>query len=134
MLWLHTFSVLFMTGVIWLIQLVHYPLMVYVKPEEFPVFHAEHSRWITVVVGPMMLLQLGTSFLINSYLAVLFSVAVFAATFFVSVPLHNQLAGGLDPTVLQQLVRTNWIRTILWTLHSLWLAQMWLNARSVIQT
>jgi hypothetical protein len=40
-----------------------------------------------------------------------------AATFFISVPLHGRLSEGFDTAAHQALVRTNWIRTVLWSLH-----------------
>jgi hypothetical protein len=46
-----------MFGVIWVIQLVHYPLMRKVPTAAFGEFEAEHQRRITYVVGPLMALE-----------------------------------------------------------------------------
>jgi hypothetical protein len=35
------------------------------------------------------------------------------------VPLHTRLARGFDPAAHRQLVRTNWLRTLAWTLRAL---------------
>jgi hypothetical protein len=37
------FSCFFMTGVIWLIQIVHYPAFALIDPNKFLEFHAMHS-------------------------------------------------------------------------------------------
>lgn len=51
-----------------------------------------------------------------AWAAAILVVVVWAATFFVSVPLHNQLgAGGYAAATVAQLVRTNWLRTAAWT-------------------
>ncbi len=44
---------------------------------------------------------------------------VFAATTFVSVPIHNKMAQFFDSNLIHSLVITNWIRTIAWTVNSL---------------
>ena len=74
-----------------------------------------------------MIFELGTSGLLvlsrpaefalgAAILALLLNVAIWAATFFISVPLHNQLdAHGFDAQVIGQLVATNWLRTLAWT-------------------
>ncbi len=118
----HCACVFYMTGVIWLVQLVHYPLMRFVPVDQFVEFHAQHSSLITFVVGPVMLAQLATCLFLPGkwlWLCGFLSLAVFAATFFVSVPFHNSLTNGFNADVHQALVRTNWIRTALWSAHSL---------------
>ncbi len=121
------FSVFFMTGVIWLVQVVHYPLMRFVRTEDFAHFHALHSAHITWIVGPCMLLQIGASFLVGFYYSTwihgVLSVGVFASTALISVPLHQILSRGWNSKAHQRLVLSNWVRTALWTGHALWLLQ-----------
>ena len=134
MIIVHSACVFYMTGVIWLVQLVHYPLMRYVSAEQFVQFHAEHSNLITFVVGPVMLVQLGTSLFMQGkwqWACTMLSVAVFAATFLASVPLHNQLTQGFSAEVHQALVRTNWIRTGLWSAHSVLLIYILLGYKNI---
>jgi hypothetical protein len=46
-------ATLFMTGVIWFVQVVHYPLMARVGAAGFPDYEAAHARLTGyVVVGP----------------------------------------------------------------------------------
>lgn len=130
-LWIaHAASVWFMTGLIWLIQLVHYPLMNRVAADQFIEFHRAHSSRITWIVAPAMLLQLTTSIalLVNPppalvgtpvQLAFLLSLGVFCATAFLAIPAHGQLSRGYSTETHQRLVQTNWVRTLLWSTHAL---------------
>lgn len=127
----------FMTGLIWLIQLVHYPLMAQVGPERFIEYHHAHSALITLIVGPVMLLEAAGAvylwavlggqthgwvwWLTGALLAV-----VWASTAFLQVPCHGLLAQGFDAAVHAKLVDTNWIRTVGWTLRALLLMGFWL--------
>lgn len=121
-------STLYMVGVILTVQLVHYPLMNWVEPAPFREFHAAHSRQMTWVVLLPMVVEIGTSGWLalqpfNSvprwllWAGFALAVLTWAATFFISVPLHGKLSNGFDASAHQALVRTNWIRTVLWTLH-----------------
>ena len=50
-----------MVGVIWMVQLVHYPLFAAVGEGEFVAYHSEHVKLITLIVGPAMLVELMTA-------------------------------------------------------------------------
>ena len=112
-----------MAGVIWVIQLVHYPLFVHVVEAEWREFHRQHTRRITWLVAPAMLGELlasawlvtllPTSALAWSGLALV--VTVFAVTAFVQVPLHARLSRARDASTIARLVRSNWPRTALWS-------------------
>ena len=122
---LQIFAAFYMTGVIWLIQLIHYPAFGVIEAAAFPAFHRRHSNVMTLVVGPVMLVELGTAvWLARGFEAIwilnLASVVfAFVMTFAVSVPLHDQLGRiNADPAVCRRLVLTNWPRTMIWTLRS----------------
>ncbi len=120
----------FMTGLIWLIQLVHYPSFVYATPESFTAFHGFHSTRITWIVGPVMTLELVTAvaLCLSSSSSTFWwlnlggVVAIWASTAFLSVPYHNQLATGFSAEAVNALVTTNWPRTVLWSLRMVALA------------
>lgn len=117
-----------MFGVIWVIQLVHYPLMKKVPAEAFASFEAEHQRRITWVVGPLMALE-GISVLAVFFgrpsclsLAIVLLGGVVEAvaigtTAFVSAPMHGRMAASGRPDLLDRLIATNWIRTAAWTVR-----------------
>ena len=54
-------ATLYLWGVIWTVQLVHYPLFARVGPEQWAAYHAGHTRLMTAVVLPAMVTELGTS-------------------------------------------------------------------------
>jgi hypothetical protein len=124
----------FLVGLIWMVQVVHYPLFARVGPAEFPAYHAAHSSLITWVVGPLMLLELCTTLLLLTqwptslpgwvaWLGLALLGVIWLTTLLVSVPLHARLAGGFEAQAHALLVGTNWIRTLAWTargLLSLW--------------
>lgn len=120
-------SSLFMTGLIWYVQLVHYPSFLYVEEDRFPEFHAMHSRFTGLIVGPVMLTELGTSFFLfinNSWLgyqAIGFYlvVLIWFSTAFLSVPSHSILSDDKSESEINKLVSTNWVRTVLWSAKAL---------------
>ena len=119
-----------MAGLIWTIQLVHYPLFSGVPADRFPAWHRRHTRRITVLAAPGMLGEALTAGLLllagcrePAFLWSLPLLAVvFASTFLVQVPLHGRLAAGWDPGAHTALVRTNWWRTAAWSARAMLLA------------
>ncbi len=108
---------------IWIIQVVHYPSFRFVDGNRFSSFHSFHSRSISYLVMPLMLIELivaatliskfPTNFLVVASLLLL--AGIWALTFFVSVPCHNILSKKHDPKTIEKLIKTNWFRTLLWT-------------------
>lgn len=123
---LHAVSTIAMFGLIWFVQLVHYPLFVHVGSDGFPAFEIQHQSRTTWVVAPLMCveaisagaLMLGVPSGGPRWIAAL-GVALVAcnwlATAWLQVPCHRELANGYDAAVARRLVRTNWVRTIAWT-------------------
>jgi len=125
---------LFLLGVIWQVQILQYPGFQLINVSEFPKHHAFHTRRISYVVVLPMLLELGTSLLLLfidfkqhntiNRIGFILVLAIWVSTFFIQVPLHNKLkneAGNTANTV-KRLVRTNWIRTFLWSLKTILVA------------
>ena len=132
-------SAWFLAGLIWVIQVVHYPLFAAVGRSEFAAYEASHTRLITVVVGPVMLLELATSALLlaarpaavpmwAAALGVALVAAIWLSTIALQIPAHGRLAQGFAEDAHAMLVHTNWIRTVAWTLHGALCAWMLHNA------
>lgn len=125
---LHAASTLAMTGVIWFVQVVHYPLFRFAEAGNFAAFSAAHQSRTTWVVMPLMLLELGTALLLvlrppeGGRTLVLVGLAllgvIWLSTAFLQVPLHRQLSAGFDEQAAQALVKTNWVRTLCWSARS----------------
>lgn len=121
---LHAAATGFMVGLIWFVQIVHYPLFSAVGDEQFPRYAIAHQTRTTFVVMPPMLVELITAALLLTVdvvppnLALLglgLLIAVWISTFAVQVPCHARLARGFHAPAHRALVATNWARTILWT-------------------
>ena len=54
---LNVLSTWYMVGLIWFVQIVHYPLFEKVEAAHFPVYQKYHQRLTTFVVGPPMLIE-----------------------------------------------------------------------------
>lgn len=124
LLLVHVAATCAMAGLIWLVQVVHYPLFDAVGAAAFPVYHREHMRLITLVVGPLMLVEAGAGLAILAlrvapaplaWTGVALLAVVWGATMFLSVPHHDALSRGVSAASLAGLVGSNWIRTVAWT-------------------
>ncbi len=128
-----------MTGLVWFVQVVHYPLFAAVGHDRFTAYEALHTGQTGLVVIPLMTLEAMTGALLLwrcpagvPYSLVAIGVAllamIWASTFFVQVPLHQALSSGFEAEAHRRLVATNWLRTALWSLRAallLWAAAGW---------
>ncbi|MBB5036860.1 hypothetical protein [Prosthecobacter dejongeii] len=136
MLEFHTFITWALIGLIWHVQIVQYPLFLDVGREAFSRYHCGHCLRIAFVVVPLMLLEvasaIGVLWLGERASLFLFSLPwiamVWLATFLIQVPIHDQLTEfGWSESVIQKLVRTNWLRTVAWTVRGLLLAWIFIG-------
>ena len=130
----HLASTFFMTGLIWFVQIVHYPLYRFVGSDAFPEYENRHMRRTGYVVGPAMGIELLTAIFlpfavpsvglipIVTKFSVLLLVGIWLITILVQSRQHLRLAKTYDARVADQLVLGNWVRTILWSARSLLLA------------
>ena len=117
-----------MVGVIWVIQLVHYPSFHFIKPDIYTVFQKFHMEKISMIVMPMMIAELITVLLLlysedskNILIIISFILLIIiwgiTAVFFSGV--HNKLMVGYQETIVNNLIVMNWIITLLWTMRLL---------------
>ena len=130
MLIIHLIATSVMVGVIWIIQLVHYPSFHFIELKQYTTFQRFHMSRISYVVIPAMLTELFTLILIvismdqidtlvlASAILLIF-IWIMTAVFFSGV--HQKLTLGYDQTVVDKLVKLNWGRTLLWTLRLLFI-------------
>ena len=134
----HLGATLLMVGVIWIVQVVHYPLFAGVGADGWAAYEAAHQSRITLVVGPLMVAELVTAVwlvldrpaALPAWAVVLGAVLVgvlWASTAFLQVPLHNALGGAFDADAHGRLVATNWLRTVAWTARGGLV--LWMTAR-----
>jgi hypothetical protein len=123
--YLGAFSASAMAGIIWYVQLVHYPLFSEVGADTWFAYHADHERRTGWVVAPLMIAELASAaalVLIGGHgpLAVaglLLALTTWALTFALAVPLHRRLNQARELATMQRLVNVNWLRTAAWTAH-----------------
>ena len=121
---LHLFSTVAMVGLIWFVQLVHYPLFASVGREQFQAYEAAHKQRTTWVVAPLMLIEAATAVLLLGvedlprsavWTGLGLLATVWLSTFFWQVPAHEKLSQGFDSRIHRRLVSSNWLRTVCWT-------------------
>ena len=114
-----------MIGIIWFIQLVHYPLYAKIK-EGFIEYERSQIRRVAFLVGPIMLVEAITSIIlvgvappgIQTKLAALnliLLIFIWISTFLFLIGQHQKLSIRFSKKTLHLLIATNWIRAILWT-------------------
>jgi hypothetical protein len=119
-------ATLLMCGVIWMVQLVHYPLFSEVGESTYVRYQNGHQTLITLLVGPLMLIEAGTALLLlaqppqgvpawMTWAGMALVAVVWGATFFLSVPQHAVLSAGFDAEAHRALVSSNWVRTLAWS-------------------
>lgn len=119
-------ATLAMVGLIWFVQIVHYPLMAHVGRENFLRYETEHQRLTTLVVVPLMLSELLSALLLLwcrpdsvasglVWTGLMLVILIWLITFSVQVPQHARLMISFEPDVHRRLVRGNWLRTAAWT-------------------
>lgn len=130
MLPFHLAATAFMTGLIWFVQVVHYPLFARVGETSSMAYAHAHQRRTTWVVAPVMVAEA----LVAVWIAVApppglaawmpwaglaLLAVIWASTALLQVPMHARLARGWDAPAHKRLVATNWMRTAAWSLRTM---------------
>lgn len=112
----------YLVGLIWLIQLIHYPAFRHIESTSWGHFHQAHSAMLGLLAGGPMIVSLlvglwlsytmGTA---RQHVALGCEVVAWIVTFGLSVPEHARLAKGKDAMAISRLIRWNWLRTMAWT-------------------
>lgn len=119
-----------MVGLIWMVQLVQYPMLATYSALTQGAAAVEHQRRITKVVGPLMAVEGVTALILlvdrpdtmaasSAWTAALLLALALGSTILVQVPLHGRLAEGHDSRAAERLITTNWVRTAAWTTRGL---------------
>jgi hypothetical protein len=124
-----------MFGLIWFVQVVHYPLYTRVGEEAFAAYERAHTRLTGYVVGPLMLAEtavaaallavrtpgIGLTLKLAGLAVVL---GIHASTALLQVPAHRRLSESYAYETAMRLVRTNVLRTAGWSLRLILAAVM----------
>lgn len=125
-------ATLFMTGLIWFVQIVHYPLfdevLSHATPSRFTTYATRHGNRTSYVVFPPMFVELLTAFAAllpslrptfvtqtQAIASVLLVLLLWLSTGLLQVPIHNALGKSPTRQLIQRLILSNWLRTAAWT-------------------
>lgn len=139
MLLVNLAATLIMVGIIWFVQIVHYPLFARVGGPGFSAYSGAHSRLTGLVVGPPMLAEATTTvalvvvppagvplWLAATGLALL--AVVWLSTALLQSPRHRELGERFDSVSHRSLVASNWLRTACWSARGV--VVLWMAARA----
>lgn len=140
-------ATLAMVGLIWFVQVVHYPLFAQVGRDGFRRYEMDHQRLTAYVVAPLMLTELATAVLLLwwrpanvssgwAWLGLALLASIWIMTYAVQVPQHASLALSYDASIQRRLVVGNWFRTFAWTARGilvLWMIGQAVNV-SIVST
>lgn len=128
-----------MTGIVWFVQIVHYPLMRQVGKGRFVRYTRTHYVLTVFVVGPLMLLETvsvvfgllhstpwirdDTAWLGAALLAVIWIV-----TIAIQLPQQRRLEKVFEARAYRRLLFGNWVRCYAWSFRSIILVFSMLHA------
>jgi hypothetical protein len=135
---IHAAATWAMTGLIWFIQLVHYPAYRQVGAANFASFQFRSPARTGVIVGPLMFTELGTAAWLLwqrptdvapgwLWMGAALIAICWASTVLLLVPIHLLLTLNREDKTVERLIRTNWLRTIAWSIRAV-LVATWLLA------
>ena len=125
-LWVQFLSSFWMTSIIWFVQIVHYPLFLYVPQKARSAYVKRHQYLIAWLVIPGMFIEVATLSILqfrNNYsnlliVSIICLIIIWTSTFFVQLPFHRHLLTRPSDLIVRRLILTNWIRTFAWTVKA----------------
>ena len=116
---------LIMVGVIWFVQIIHYPLYRKIK-EGFVQYERAHLRRMAFFAGFLMIVEAATAIMMIPMLPtglatslaivnIVLLVLIWLSTLLFSVASHQKLSTHFSNKTLRALIGTNYVRATLWT-------------------
>ena len=123
---LHAAATMAMVGLIWTVQVVHYPLFENVGAEAYPEYQSRHiDRIGAVLVVPwglegitivaLLVLAKERMMRVLAFAGAAFMGLILLVTMIWAAPVHGELLDGFDPDQHDTLMWSNLVRTLLWT-------------------
>tara|TARA_B110000444_G_C18678653_1_gene518681 strand:- start:232 stop:621 length:390 start_codon:yes stop_codon:yes gene_type:complete len=129
-----------MVGVIWLIQLIHYPSFEYISTKRYFEFQKLHMNRVSIIVMPVMLLESISGAYILFYIfpndkiyafSIVLLVIIWIITGLYFSKVHSKLLHDNSLVIKKKLVQKNWSRTIIWTIRLVLI--FWLTNKFALQ-
>lgn len=116
-------------GLLWFIQLIHYPLLNRIK-EGFVQYERESLKRATYLTGPLMVFDFVLSLFLIAYentdiliffacIHLVLGILYWLWTFLFQLQRHQKLTVGYSKKALGKLITSSWFRLIIWTIKSL---------------
>jgi hypothetical protein len=132
-------ATLFLTGVVWSLQMVQFPLMLSARGADFTAYvRAQRTRNSILMALPMLVEAVTGGWLLTTSIpsrhmtdAMVLLAIIWIVTFGAIAPLHSRIVRGYDEHAIRVLIRTNWVRTVCWTGRAglmTWSALIWIRA------
>ncbi len=121
-----------MIGLIWFVQLVHYPLLAQISRYRAGAYTQTNMRLATWIFAPAMILELATAIVLAwrptpsfppalAWVGLSLIAIIWFSTAFLQAPKHEILAVTYVEGTHRALVRSNWVRTIAWSVRGVML-------------
>jgi hypothetical protein len=137
----HAGATLALAGIIWFVQIVHYPLFPRLQSGAFESFQAESMRRTGWVVAPLLAVETVSALFLLwrrppglplplAVAGLSLVVVNWLSTLFLQMRQHRALSKGFNHYAYRDLVATNWIRTLTWTARGavvLWMISLTAN-------
>ena len=123
---LHLITTSMMVAIIWIVQILHYPTFLFIDKKQYTEFQQFHMKKISYIIIPIMIVELfsglGILFLIQKgqilfYGSLALLVLIWMLTGLLFTKYHSELSKKYNQETILQLIRFNWIRTLLWTIR-----------------
>ncbi len=135
----HFVTTFLITGMMWFIQLIHYPLLADIGKESFVEYEKRHTRLAVGLVVSLMIAESITGVglvwrrptgitLRQTWMGLGLLSVIGWSTFVLQVPQHRRLASGFNAASHRKLVSSNWIRTVCYTARAVLVLWMLLTS------
>ena len=113
-----------LVGVILTTQFVSYPLFLKIDSKKIKLYHTFYTKYISYIVIPLMSIELflNLSNLYHNitiypryYISTLALFFVWLSTILIQLPLHRDINFYYRKFFIEKLIKSNWIRTVLWS-------------------
>lgn len=119
--YIYLFCNIFMIGISLITQFITYPSFQSIDPEIFSNFHKIYTQKMLFIVGPIMTIEF-LSVVVLLFINIdfhflvqfIFVFLIWILTFFLIVPIHNELEKHYNKSLNNKLVKLNGYRTFLW--------------------
>lgn len=123
-----------MVGVIWFVQIVHYPLYKKIK-EGFPSYERMHLRYASYLLSPVLIVELITALFVVGCASpgemaelaaynLIILILIWITTLLFQISQHQKLAIKFSLHQHKMLLMSNWIRVVLWSARGVLVALM----------